>query len=170
MTLNEEFRPINGFPDYMIGNCGTVYRISTHKVVPQQKTTGYYGVNLRDPDGNHTRRLTHRLVADAFLPRVKGKDYVDHIDGTRDNNRVDNLRWCTFQENCSFPIAKERQIQAALCDRGRPVIQCDKNGNELARFRGLNEAERETGIRNISHVCRGKRKSAGGYYWKYEIV
>ena len=170
MTLAEEFRIIDGFPDYMIGNYGTICRISLRKEVPQHKMKGYNLVNLRTINGKMVSKLTHRLVAEAFLPKIEGKDYVDHIDGTRDNNCVSNLRWCTFQENCSFPLAIERRKQAAMKGWSKPVVQYDKRGNKIARFCCIKEAEIKTGINhsNISRVCMGKRKSAGNFVWKYE--
>lgn len=51
----------------------------------------------------------------------------------------------------------------------KPILQCNLDGEVIARFKGMGVAERATGIpeRNISNVCRGKRKTAGGYIWKY---
>lgn len=58
-------------------------------------TTGYMRVGL----GRNNQQYVHRLVAEAFLPNLDGLPQVDHINGDRKNNRVDNLRWVTARQN-----------------------------------------------------------------------
>lgn len=170
MKANESFKFIDGYPDYLVGDNGTIYSTIKRKELVQSNLNGYRIVTLIGDNGA-TQALVHRLVAAAFIEKVKGKDFVDHIDGNRANNVVSNLRWCTFRENCSFPLAKENMRNAHIERKGKPVIQYDLDGNEIARFRGQNEAGRMTGISgaNISQVCNNKRKTAGGYIWRYEV-
>ena len=170
MKANESFRFIDGYPDYLVGDNGTIYSTIKRKELVQSNLNGYRIVTLIGDNGA-TRALVHRLVAAAFIEKVKGKEFVDHIDGNRANNVVSNLRWCTFSENCSFPLAKENMRNAHIERKGKPVIQYDLDGNEIARFRGQNEAGRMTDISgaNISQVCNNKRKTAGGYIWRYEV-
>ena len=48
----------------------------------------------------HRKTCTvHRVIANAFLPKIEGKDFVNHIDGDKTNNKVSNLEWCTREEN-----------------------------------------------------------------------
>lgn len=114
--------------------------------------------------------LVHRLVALAFVPKEDGKDYVDHIDGNRSNNCATNLRWCTHLENDNYELAIEHKRNSAIIHKGKAIIQFDLDGNEIARFRGQNEAGRITGISgaNISQVCNRKRATVGGYIWRYD--
>lgn len=169
MKANEVFKFIADYPDYLVGNMGTVYSTIKRKELAQSNILGYKKVTLINKNGAKDI-LVHTLVAKAFIEPVVGKEYVDHIDGNRGNNNSTNLRWCTFKENCSFPLAREHRISSALKAGGKPVIQYDMDGNEIARFRGQNEAGRMTGISgaNISQVCRHKRKTAGGFIWRYE--
>ena len=171
MKSTELFKFIDCYPDYLIGNMGTVYSTIKRKELVQSNIRGYKKVTLINEQGAKDI-LVHILVANAFISKVEGKDYVDHIDGNRSNNAYNNLRWCTFKENCSFPLAIENKRESAIIRKGKPVIQYDLDGNEIARFRGQNEAGRITGVSgaNISQVCRNLRKTAGGFIWRYEAT
>ena len=71
---------------------------------------GYGMVNLKK-NGEHRTEKVHRLVAKAFIPNPQNKPCVDHINGVRDDNRVENLRWCTVKENLNFPLAKKHNSE-----------------------------------------------------------
>lgn len=170
MKAEENFRFIQDYPDYLIGDLGTVYSTIKRKELIQSSVNGYKKVTLINEHGAKDI-LVHVLVANAFIRKIEGKDFVDHIDGNRGNNIATNLRWCTFNENCCFPLAIENKRNSAIKRKGKPVIQYDLDGNEIARYRGQNEAGRLTGISgaNISQVCNNLRKTAGGFIWRYEV-
>lgn len=138
---------------------------------------GYEYVWLWNRSGR-THRV-HKLVATAFIPNPESKPCIDHINGNRRDNRVENLRWCTHKENSNFKIAHERMLRNAPW-RGkygadipwsRAVFQYDKEGNLIQEFGGVLEASRKTEInhRYISATCRGEQKTAGGFVWKYKF-
>ena len=64
----------------------------------RDNSSGYFRVNLVI-NNEHKSKFVHRLVAEAFLPKIEGKNYVNHKDGVKHNNNVENLEWCSFQEN-----------------------------------------------------------------------
>lgn len=96
-----DIRPVIGFPDYDVSEFGDVYSWKSGKRVLLKLRTdidGYKTVGLYK-DGKCKRVKVHRLVADAFIPKGKGKDCVNHKDGNKWNNSVGNLEWCTRKEN-----------------------------------------------------------------------
>lgn len=123
----EVWKPIEGFSQfYEVSSCGRIKclprerggrhnrhisKVKIMKVKPN--LNGYLQANLVK-DGKVKRMLIHRLVAIAFLPRVEGKEYIDHINGERTDNRVTNLRWCTHHENDTFPLALKNKSSSAL--------------------------------------------------------
>ena len=68
--------------------------------IPTKSPAGYFYVTIYfKKEGKHKRIAVHRLVAHAFLTPVDGKNCVNHKDGNKQNNAVENLEWCTVQEN-----------------------------------------------------------------------
>lgn len=107
-------RPVQGFEGlYEVDEYGNVYskdKIVNHptasyavkrgkKLSPEKHSLGYLRVLLIDGDGKRCHRLIHRLVAEAYLPNPENLPQVNHKDGNKHNNNVDNLEWCTAQEN-----------------------------------------------------------------------
>lgn len=114
----------------------------------------------------------HRLVAEAFIPKVKGKEQINHIDGNKRNNCVTNLEWCTGEENIQHAM-KTGLLNIIGGDNGkaRKVLQLDIEGNVLRKFNSMAEAGRFLGVEGkptgISKVCLGNKKTAYGHKWRY---
>jgi hypothetical protein len=99
--MEELFLKVIGFPDYSISNHGRLRYDSCNNYIikPAASSSGYYVHNIFNGD-TFKRAQIHRLVAEAFIPNPDNKPVVDHIDGNRQNNRAENLRWATYSENC----------------------------------------------------------------------
>lgn len=192
IQMDEIWKPVLGYEGYYeVSDLGRVRgsdRIITQKngkryfrrsyIIKQHiGDVGYYCVHLRkDGIGKHLR--THVLVCTAFHgPRPNGMEVL-HLDGTRTNNRADNLIWGTRSDNMKDPICKSKRIAAsrALWVNGRmeskkkAVEKYDICGTLVAEYESTSAAARATGLmrESISHVCLGKSKTAGGYIWKFK--
>ena len=92
----EKWKRINGY-NYEVSNIGRVRNLSG-KILIQKTDNGYKRIGLYLNKKQLFFRV-HRLVAAAFIPKIKGKDHVHHINHIRDDNRVQNLQWVTAEEN-----------------------------------------------------------------------
>lgn len=99
---NEEWRDVVGFPGYRVSNMGRVWSDKSNKILTQYDNYGYCLVHIRRDNNTFSRRV-HRLVAGAFLGDG-GDLFVNHIDGNRKNNHVDNLEWVTPRENALHSV------------------------------------------------------------------
>lgn len=144
---------------------------------------GYLCITLHK-DGKAKSFKVHRLVAEAFIPNPDNKPTVNHKNGDKTKNYVDNLEWMTNKENTAHArrtgLMKENQYGKNNYMYGKygkdnpnsiSVIQIDKNTNNVIKeFYSIIDAQREINI-NATHiidVCKGRRKTAGGYKWKYK--
>jgi hypothetical protein len=92
----EEYRVIEGFENYSISNFGNVKNNKTGRILKNSiNAQGYFRVNFTG-----CVKKIHKLVAQAFIPNPQNNICIDHIDNDKLNNNVNNLRWCSQQQNC----------------------------------------------------------------------
>lgn len=150
----EEWRLIAGTEDYWISNKGRFRRNDNLRKL-NIDSDGYCRCHI----GNKNARV-HRLVAEAFIPNPENKPVVDHIDGCKTNNNVENLRWATVQENtqAASDMGLNTNGEKALIF----AVDSDKNAYlfnsqiEAAQYTNIN-------IKRVNKVANEREKSCCGY-------
>ncbi len=160
---------VKGFEgEYIISSDGQVFCALDSKrrtkYLPSKKAIktdkfGYKRVSLYRNRKTYNKQV-HRLVAESFIPNPNNLPQVNHINGDKKDNRVENLEWVSCSENVTHAYEKELRK-----DRYK-VGQYTLDGVLVKEFKSELEATRITNIRHINEVTRGIRKQAGGYIWK----
>ena len=172
--MKEIWKPLTNYKGlYEVSNFGRIKSINKTRPVfnkttikiPEKivkgyvnPTTGYKGFNIKNK-----YLLIHREVAKAFIPNKSNKPEVNHKDGNKLNNCVDNLEWVTSSENNKhkFKVLGYKQ-KPRNC---KPIVCLETN----IKYPSIIEASRKTGIsrRNIQFCLNNITKTAGGYTWKF---
>ena len=168
--MNEIWKTIEDYPNYMVSNMGRVKSLGNDKTRKEKILKsckcrgGYVMVNLYK-DGKKKYLTIHRLVASAFLNNPDNLPQINHIDEDKTNNRVENLEYCTAEYNSNYGTHNERIAKSLSI----PILQFSFDGEFIKKWDNTMDVQRELGIyqSNISSCLKGKRKTAGGYIWKY---
>lgn len=160
------------------GNNGVLIKIKSKLLKPSEIL--YYYICLYKNSIPKTYKI-HRLVAQAFIPNPENKPCVNHKDGDKLNNRVENLEFCTQSENLkhAYTILGRRSWLLGKSNyvNEKPIIQLSVNNEFIAEYKSQTEAHLKTGI-DISSIakCASKKrdkngyypKTAGGFKWRYK--
>ena len=139
---------------YAVTSCGKVWSYKYKKFLePDISNRGYLRVSLRK-DGKSKHYSLHRLVAEAYLPNPDNLPQVDHIDGNKMHNYLNNLQWITQRDN----VRK---------GNNKPILQYTMEGEFVREWECAADVRREVN-KHINHCLTGKTKSAYGYIWKYK--
>ena len=141
----EEWKEIADFEGlYLISSFGRVKSIINNKIlIPCIVRANGLVVGLMR-NGKVEKRQVSRLVAAAFIPNPDNKPCVDHIDGVRFHNFVDNLRWCSINENNNFDIAIRNKTKYDF-----PIEGIDENGNVCIEFQNYKDAHKKGYYRHL---------------------
>ena len=134
------------------------------------KSCGYMIVTLcKGQNKGRQNKRVHRLMMEAFIPNFNNLPQINHIDGNKLNNSLENLEWCTSKYNTQHAISLglHKPKEQSTC---RAVVQMDEDFNDIAEFNSLHQVTEITGIawQNVMKVCKGLRPRAGGFRWKYK--
>ena len=191
----EIWKDIEGYEGYyQVSNLGRVRSLDRYvqhrygssalrkgKIIKTQMNN--YPIVCLHKNSMYRTRYIHRLVAETFIPNPDNLPEVDHIDCDRTNNRVDNLRWCTHQDNQRF--AKEN---GRMCYGGKKPNEMTPEEYQLFRVRyakrikpvirsdgkiypSCSAAAEDLGVvySSVSNCIHGRLPTCKGYTFKHYI-
>lgn len=155
----EIYRDIPGYEGYyQASNFGHIRSVRNNKVIAEEKSNAGYMLVSLSVNRIHKMVTVHRLVASAFIPNPNNLRDVNHKDGDKTNNNLENLEWVSHSENI-----KHAYQRLGKKTNGVSVI-CVETGQ---RYDSCKDASNQTGINisSINHAINGMAKSAGGFRW-----
>lgn len=188
--MEEIWKGIPGYEEkYQASNLGRIrstiswngryYYKKERILVPQKNCWGRLQIDL-SKNGKVKKYSVHRLVAQTFIPNPENKPEINHIDGNKLNNNIENLEWVTSKENVLHAyrtgLRKSSQKNVEHARRmgqsmKKAILQYDLNNNFLKEWNSITEASKALKINHgsICSCCKGRYKQIKGYIFKYKL-
>lgn len=181
--MQEIWKDVVGYEGfYKVSNLGNIISCRRNykegvKYITPFNNGGYDRVTFVT-NWKHKNLLVHRIVAEAFIPNPENKPDVNHIDGNKHNNCVNNLEWATRKENVNHAISSglrpptcphNKDYKRGNGPRAKAVFQYDLNNHFIAKWDCAEDAaDHVNGQKeSIGRCCRGERQTHKGFIWKY---
>ena len=180
--MNEIWKDVTGYEGlYKVSNYGNVISLNyknqhrSHLLSQSKSSTGYLHVQLYKSKIASTKNV-HVLVASEFIQKPNQCDEVNHKDGDKTNNHINNLEWVSKSENQKHSIKIGLRTPSpnigktgGLHPTSKRIAQYDLDGNFLRAWDSVTEAAKHIGCRpsTISNCLTGKRPTMHGYKWSY---
>lgn len=130
--------------NYMVSDCGEIISLNINKPICQWvDNVGYLQVNLRKEGKKYYKRV-HRIVAETFIPNPLNLPQVNHKDGNKRNNNIDNLEWTNNKQNTlhgyqnNLYHSNKRSIKIEVFDKNNTYINTYKSIRETAEKLNIN--------------------------------
>ena len=163
---------------YSANEYGEIKSVKNNILLKQYVRSGYKTVYLYK-NKNKKSFSTHRLIGLVFIPNPENKPEINHKDGNKLNNHVDNLEWCTSSENKKH--AYKIGLRKPVIHKGnkkfgkdnvssKPVLQYSIHGDFIQKHNSQSCAARYIGVdvSTIWKACNGVRKTGAGFIWKFD--
>lgn len=172
--MKETWKDIKDYKGlYKVSSCSRILGIKYNRILKQRLKRGYSNICLCK-NGIKREYRVHRILAIAFISNPDNKPYINHKNGIRDDNRLENIEWCTNSENQLHSYQKLGRVHprptlgktGVLCKNSKSLYQLDLNGMLIKIWGSTADVTRELGFNNISLACtRGVIRH--GYKWEY---
>ena len=162
----EQWLPAKGLKGYLVSSHGRIMSVKTGIIRKPFVRKGYYCITFT----GGKKVNVHRIVAGTFLGEFNG--VINHKDENTLNNRVENLEWCTHKYNSCYGTCKKRAKESRIRNGNTTkVMQLTLDGVPIGSFStyydAANAIGKKNGAANICGCCKGRKKSAYGFIWKY---
>lgn len=160
----EQWKHIEGTDDAYVSNLGRIKQ-DERIIEPRIDPEGYLRVTI-----NGIRERIHRIAATAWIENKENKPMVNHINGIKDDNRVENLEWCTPKENAEH-AGKTGLLGDPKEKRYNRIIVINNNTKEGRIYNSQSEAAKKLGIDDseVNKCLKNKRQLSHGHSFAYLI-
>lgn len=163
--VNDNWYDIPGFNNYLITKNGDVRNKKSGKTLSKDICNGYERVRLWR-EGMEINKKVHRLLAEIFIPNPSCLPQVNHIDGNKKNNSLDNLEWCSASHNIRHALDHGLIVHGPNPNAGRShrPVRVIETGKE---YESMSECARDiNGDPNKIQDClSGRQKTHRGYHF-----
>ena len=165
--VDELWKAVDGYgQQYFISSYGRLWSNLSMKLLKPRVTKKGYLMYCLCRGEERNWMFAHRLVALAFIENPQDKPTVNHKNEIKTDNRVCNLEWATYHEQNVHGTRPSRTSEKA---KKNGVIRFSEDESKTQMYDSISSAAKAMNIRpeNIVHCLKGRRKTCGGYQWKY---
>ncbi len=174
--MNEIWKDAKGYEQYLkVSNLGRVFRKNREWITGKGLKRKYVG-KIINPSIIHNycyvsickkQRILHRIIANTFIENINNLPQVNHINGIKNDNRIENLEWVTAGDNQRH--AFRTGLKKSTRKMAKVIFQYDLIGNFVKKWECITDAHKEGFQRSAIIKCaKGKQLTSYGYKWFYE--
>jgi hypothetical protein len=157
------------FTKYKISKCGQLWSNSRKNIMKQCDEGGYKKISLCNDNSKRSSYRIHRLMAYSFLGlKDVDKLVVNHKNGIKFDNRIENLEIVTSQENCIHGLY---ELKSRVCGKSKSVCKYNKNNKLITIFSSAKDAAENCGVHPntmSNHLKKHAGKIYYGFIWRYQ--